>query len=90
LTLVVVATWILLTAHDFTLDQALFEVVSAFATCGLSLGITGLLNTVGRLVIIIMMFWGRLGALTLVIAIAQGGTKHKQLVTYPEEPVLIG
>lgn len=88
--LVMVATWILLTTHDFTLEQALFEVVSAFATCGLSLGITGSLNVVGRLVIIVMMFWGRLGALTIVIAIAQRGARHKQLVTYPEEPVLIG
>ncbi len=90
LTLVMAATWILLTAHDFTMEEALFEVVSAFATCGLSLGITGSLGNIGRLVIIIMMFWGRLGALTIVIAIAQRGARHKQLVTYPEEPVLIG
>jgi trk system potassium uptake protein TrkH len=88
--LVMLATWIVLTAHDLTFNQALFEVVSAFATCGLSLGITGSLNTVGQLVIILMMFWGRLGALTIVIAIAQRGAGNKQVLTYPEEPVLIG
>ena len=88
--LVMTATWILLTSHDITLNQALFEVVSAFATCGLSLGITGSLNTIGQLVIIVMMFWGRLGAITIVIAIAQRGAGHKQKLTYPEEPVLIG
>jgi trk system potassium uptake protein TrkH len=88
--LVMIATWIVLTAHDVTLNQALFEVVSAFATCGLSLGITGSLNTIGQLVIIVMMFWGRLGALTIVIAIAQRGAGHEQVLTYPEEPVLIG
>lgn len=88
--LVMAATWLLLTSHDLTLSQALFEVVSAFATCGLSLGITGSLNTLGQLVIIVMMFWGRLGALTIVIAIAQRSAGHKQWFTYPEEPVLIG
>jgi trk system potassium uptake protein TrkH len=86
---VIVATWALLMTHDFTLNTALFEVVSAFATCGLSLGVTEELNTFGRLVIILMMFWGRLGALTIVIAIAQP-SRARRLVKYPETSILIG
>jgi trk system potassium uptake protein TrkH len=66
----------------------MFEVVSAFATCGLSLNFTGHLNLFGELVIIVMMFWGRLGALTIIMAMAQ--QRPVQLVEYPEEQILIG
>jgi trk system potassium uptake protein TrkH len=86
---VLVATWLLLLVQDFTLDQALFEVVSAFSTCGLSLGITGQLNVFSQFIIAFVMFWGRLGALTIVSAIGQQ-SKRTQLVQYPEETVLIG
>ncbi len=81
------ATWLILVTHETSLDDALFEVVSAFATCGLSLSLTGELNIFGQLVICVMMFWGRLGALTLVVALAH---QRPQLVAYPEEQVLIG
>ncbi len=87
LLVVLTATWLLLVTHEATLDDALFEVVSAFATCGLSLTLTGELNLFGQLVICVMMFWGRLGALTLVVALAN---QRPQLVAYPEEQVLIG
>lgn len=86
---VVIATWLLLLTHNFTLDRALFEVISAFATCGLSLGVTPELNMFGRLVIMVMMFWGRLGALTIVIALAQRRAPTN-LVQYPETTILIG
>ncbi len=81
------ATWGLLMTNDLLLNEALFEVVSAFATCGLSLSVTGKLNTAGQIIIMLMMFWGRLGALTLVLALATPG---QPLVNYPEESVLIG
>ncbi|MBU6334524.1 MAG: potassium transporter [Chloroflexi bacterium] len=86
---VVLATWLLLVSHpQASLAEALFEVVSAFATCGLSLSFTGDLNLFGQAVIMLMMFWGRLGALTLVVAIAQ--PHASQRVSYPEEQILIG
>ena len=88
--LVMLSTFLILATHPGTqIGPVLFEVVSAFATCGLSLELTGDLNSFGQLVIAIMMFWGRLGALTIVIAVAQtsGGP---QLVHYPEEQILIG
>lgn len=87
--LVALVSWLILMTHDLSLNTVLFEVVSAFATCGLSLGITGELNTFGRLLIMLMMFWGRLGAITLVVAIAQRTARPEPSVLYPEEPVLI-
>lgn len=89
LLVVIVATWLLLLTHELTLDTALFEVVSALATCGLSLDTTGQLNTFGQLLIAGVMFWGRLGAMTIVVAILQRRTSE-QLVIYPEESVLVG
>lgn len=86
--LVTLATWLILITHDTTPGVALFEVVSAFATCGLSLDFTGSLNLFGEGIIILMMFWGRLGAITIVVAIAQQQTA--KLVGYPEEQILIG
>ena len=86
---VVFATWLILLSHDLPMNTVLFEVVSAFATVGLSLGATGDLNTFGRLVIIVMMFWGRLGAVTLVVALAQRTARPQGLVQYPEEQVYI-
>jgi trk system potassium uptake protein TrkH len=72
-----------------TLNVAVFEVISAFATCGLSLGLTSELNLLGQLVIVLMMFWGRLGALTIIVALA-AQSRTSQLVSYPEENILIG
>ncbi len=89
--LLFIATWLILLTHPhFTLAQAFFEVVSAFATCGLSVGATGGLNWFGRIVIMGMMFWGRLGPLTLIIAISQRRRRAAHLVKFPEEQILIG
>jgi trk system potassium uptake protein TrkH len=86
---VLLATWLLLLTNDVALDAATFEVVSAFATCGLTLGLTPQLNLFGQLLICLVMFWGRLGALTIILALAaQQG--RPQPVQYPEEPILIG
>lgn len=90
LIVVFTATWLLLITHPGTsLDAALFEVVSAFATCGLSLAFTAQLNGFGQAVIMLMMFWGRLGALTIVAALAQL-PQRAALLEYPEEQLLIG
>ncbi|HMK09488.1 MAG TPA: potassium transporter TrkG, partial [Anaerolineales bacterium] len=83
------ATWMLLLTGPFSLEQSAFEVVSAFSTVGLSLGITPQLTTAGRLIIIAMMIWGRLGALTIVSALAQRRAREG-IVEYPETELLIG
>ncbi len=65
-----------------------FEVVSAFSTVGLSVGATTELNTGGKLVIIGLMYVGRLGPLTLALALMQ--TQPKKTLEYPQENILIG
>lgn len=86
---VIMATWLLLFSQNLDFSAALFEVVSAFSTTGLSLGMTGQLDAFGRLLIIVVMFWGRLGAITIMLALLKRGT-HESLVEYPEEMVLAG
>ncbi|PWH11979.1 MAG: potassium transporter [Anaerolineae bacterium] len=81
-------TWILLLTHPGApFDHVLFEVVSAFATCGLSLGYTSRLSLFGQFVICLVMFWGRLGALTIIMALAQ--LAPPRLLSYPEEQILV-
>lgn len=65
-----------------------FEVVSAFANAGYSLGYTRELSAWGQALIAFTMFWGRLGPLTIVIALAQ--RERPSLIQYPEEPVILG
>ncbi len=68
--------------------RVLFEVISAFGTVGLSTGITPTLSAAGKLIIIFTMFAGRIGPLTLALAVAlQSG---KAIYTYPEEKIMIG
>lgn len=89
--LLAIGMWlIMITNPHLTFDEVFFEVVSAFATCGLSLGVTAEFNWFGRLIIMMMMFWGRLGTLTIVIALVQRSDPHADLVQYPEAQVLIG
>lgn len=85
-----IATWLLLLTNDsFRIDTVLFETVSALSTTGLSLGITTELNTAGRFIIMAVMFWGRLGAMTIMVALLQRGGRQ-QHVEYPEETLLVG
>lgn len=85
---VLTSTWLIMMTHGMPLNKAVFEVTSAFATCGLSLGATTELNGFGQGVIIVMMFWGRLGALTILYLFTR--TRPPQRVRYPEEKILIG
>jgi trk system potassium uptake protein TrkH len=83
-----VVTWLLLLTQPATLSDALFEAVSAFATSGFTLGLTPRLDLFGRLLIALTMFWGRLGALTVVVVLAKRAATAR--VIYPEEQILIG
>jgi len=67
-----------------------FEVTSAFGTVGLSLGITPNLSDVGKIGIILTMFIGRLGPLTLAFVLSQKKNKQAAHVKYPDERILIG
>ncbi len=56
------------TLQSFSAESIAFETVSAFGTVGLSMGDTANLNTFGKLVIIVLMFIGRVGPLTIVLS----------------------
>ena len=86
---VALATWLILISHpQARVVDAVFEVVSAFATCGLTLSFTPHLNDFGLFVIMLVMIWGRLGALSIVVTLSI--PTEKPLVSYPEEQILIG
>lgn len=68
--------------------EYLFETTSAFGTVGLSMGVTPKLNDLQKLAIILIMFAGRVGPLTLAFSLARRGTKKG--ITYAEETVMVG
>ncbi len=74
--------------QQLELDVALFEVVSALATVGLSTGGTAALDEVGKLIIMMCMFAGRVGPLTLFVFLASN--TRDDVRGYPEESVPIG
>jgi trk system potassium uptake protein TrkH len=69
-------------------DGLLFEAVSAFGTVGLSTGITPTLSAAGKWVIMLLMFVGRVGPLTLALVI--GRKDIRQAIRLPEEEVIVG
>ncbi|QPC46126.1 TrkH family potassium uptake protein [Mangrovibacillus cuniculi] len=82
------AVFILIITEDFPLTAIIFEVASAFGTCGASVGITPLLSTTGKFIIMILMFIGRIGILTFLFII--GGKETRDHYHYPKERVIIG
>jgi potassium uptake TrkH family protein len=85
---VVGATLLLLALTDFTLTPTLFETTSAFGTVGLSLGITGQLPVLAKLILMVLMVMGRIGPVTVVTALALRG--RPRLYRYPEERPIVG
>ncbi|MCM1985220.1 TrkH family potassium uptake protein [Lyngbya confervoides] len=89
LTTVIIATMLIaLTDPKVNFINVLFEVVSAFATVGLSTGITASLSGLGKLVLVVTMYMGRVGILLLMSALI--GESRASLVHYPEESLLVG
>ncbi|MEV6527830.1 TrkH family potassium uptake protein [Longispora sp. NPDC051575] len=86
--LVVASTFALLSMTTHSLDKVLFEAVSAFATVGLSTGITADLPPAGHLLITTLMFTGRIGPLTLASALAL--RSHGRRYELPEERTIVG
>ena len=88
ITYVCVVIMLMLIAESFSPEEITFEVISAFGTVGLTLGITPDLTTFSKLLLIFTMFVGRLGPMTFALAI--GETKKKALSKYPKENILVG
>ncbi|MFC4727785.1 TrkH family potassium uptake protein [Coralloluteibacterium thermophilus] len=83
-----VGTLALLTATDEPLPAVMFEAISAFATVGLSTGITARLPEAGQAVLIVLMFVGRVGTITVATALALR-SRHAPF-RYPEERPIVG
>lgn len=89
LCLVLVSTIVLtVTEKNGNFIEMLFEVVSAFGTVGLSTGVTSGLSVAGKITIIVTMFVGRIGPLTLMLAMS--GQEIAKRYEYPEESIMIG
>jgi trk system potassium uptake protein len=78
----------ILAMPDRSFIDLLFEEVSAFSTCGYSTGITGMISPAGKVILIVSMFVGRLGTLSIIFAFA------RKIITtnysYPEEHIMVG
>lgn len=77
----------LLLTQPISFHMALFEIVSALGTVGLSIGATGLLDGVGKIIIMVCMFVGRVGMLTLLLSLSEHRTTSW---TLPEQDVIVG
>ncbi|MFN7978660.1 MAG: TrkH family potassium uptake protein [Vicinamibacterales bacterium] len=88
--------WLLLVTEGRDLLKTLFETASAFGTVGLSMGehgapvsLSAFFSPIGKVLVMAMMFIGRLGPLTLAIAVARRGNAHAK-IRYPEGKILVG
>lgn len=88
LSVIFITFMISLIESDFDAINILFEVISAFATVGVSTGITASLSTASKLVLIITMYVGRVGILLFMAAIV--GDPRPSRIKYPEENLLVG
>lgn len=82
------ATLALLSVTNLPLHELMFEAISAFATVGLSTGITAKLPEAGQYVLIVLMFVGRVGTITVATALALNA--REPLYRYPEERPIVG
>lgn len=79
---------LLITEPHLPVMALLFEITSAFGTCGMSLGITSELSVIGKVIIMILMFIGRVGLISFLFTL--GGKTNKTHYHYPKERVIIG
>ena len=79
---------LLITEPGVPVVALLFEITSAFGTCGMSLGITSELSDTGKVIIMLLMFIGRVGLISFLFTL--GGKTKKLNYHYPKERVIIG
>jgi trk system potassium uptake protein TrkH len=89
LMLVLIVTMILaITEVGESLEYIIYEATSAFATVGLTLGLTTKLSFIGKVVIAFTMYCGRVGPLTIALALAKKSSNNS--IRYPEDRILVG
>ena len=89
LTICTISTVLLMATSNISVIDAVYETVSATATVGLSRNLTATLNTFGKLIIIVTMYFGRVGPISLAVAL---GSKNKSqhVISEPTEDISIG
>ena len=87
-TIVLASTTAIMHMTGESLDVALFEVISAFGTCGLSTGLSASLDDPGKFVLAATMWAGRVGTVTLAAAVA--ATSRSRMFRLPEERPIVG
>ena len=88
-TLTIIATIAIMTLQPLlNFEDVLFEVLSAIGTAGMTVGITRDLNIISRVIIIILMYCGRLGSLSFALIFAQKNTAAS--VRQPQEKIIVG
>jgi trk system potassium uptake protein len=87
-TIVAVSTIALLWVSKAPLDRVLFDVISAFGTCGLTTGVTENLPDSGKYILAATMWAGRVGTVTLAAALA--ASQRRQLFRFAEERPIVG
>lgn len=88
--LIILTTLILSITQKGDFIEFLYEATSAFGTVGLSLGLTTRLTLIGKIIIILTMYSGRVGPLTLTLAFARKAQLTNTNVKYPEDKLLVG
>ena len=89
MSLVIGVTLILsITEPNESFINILYEATSAFGTVGLTTGVTQRLSSIGKVIILITMYFGRVGPMTVALAFLRN--KKKQTHKYPEGKILIG
>lgn len=86
---IIILTLALIVTNPINIQDGLYEVISASATVGLSRGLTSSLNSVGQIIIIIAMYLGRIGPISLAIFFA-GRSQHKSKCRYVEGEFFVG
>lgn len=90
--LVICSSVLLLCVVEPTISTSavIFEVVSAISTVGISLGITPTLSAISKMILIFLMYIGRLGVFTLSLAISSRTQKTNEEIEYPDSKIIVG
>ncbi len=89
-TVIFVGTVILIAHGGAEPMAALYEITSAAGTVGISFGLTPTLGVVEQITIMVLMYFGRVGILTVTYAVSLGQSREKDCITYPDANLLIG
>ena len=77
-------------AGSMGLVNQLYESTSAFCTVGVSTGVTAAGSSVTRVILILLMYAGRIGLITVAVSLVESTTRKEAVLHYPTEEILIG